>query len=178
VGPFFSFALDHPEWADLTGGGAAGERIVIEGTVRDGDGAAVPDALIEIWQANAAGRYAHPEDTQDKPLDPRFRGYGRCATADDGSFRFVTIKPGPVPGRGNSLQAPHINLAIFARGLLKQLCTRLYFAGEAANEADPVLSSIEDPALRRTLLAAPAGGGTWRLDIVLQGPGETVFFDV
>jgi protocatechuate 3,4-dioxygenase alpha subunit len=146
--------------------------------VRDGDGAPVGDALLEIWQANAAGRYAHPEDTQAKKLDPRFRGFGRCATAEDGSFRFVTIKPGAVPGRGNALQAPHINVTIFARGLLKQLSTRVYFAGEPANETDPVLSAIEDPAVRRTLIAQKAQSGAWRFDIVLQGPGETAFFDL
>src|SRR5262249_46213787 len=128
VGPFFSLGLDRPEWSDLTGGGAQGDRIVIEGRVTDGDGAPVPDALIEIWQANAAGRYAHPEDRQtDKPLDPNFRGFGRCATDGEGRFRFTTVKPGPVPGRGNRLQAPHINVLLFSRGLLIHLHTRIYF---------------------------------------------------
>ena len=187
VGPFFHLGLDHPEWSDLTAGNPGraplGERIVIEGQVLDGDGAPVPDALIELWQANAAGRYAHPGDTQnDKPLDPNFRGFGRTATDAEGRFRFTTVKPGPVPGRGNSLQAPHINVSVFARGLLKQLVTRIYFADHAeANEVDPVLSRIDDPAVRKTIVAAKANGSgipTYRFDVVLQGKGETAFFEV
>jgi protocatechuate 3,4-dioxygenase alpha subunit len=184
AGPFFRFGLDHPEWSDLTGGGKAlGEKIRIEGRVLDGDSAPLPDALVEIWQANAAGRYAHPEDRQDKPLDPHFRGFGRAATDKEGWYRFTTIKPGPVPGRGNTLQAPHIGVAVFARGLLKHLVTRIYFPeGGAANDADPVLNSIEDMAARRTLLARQTSDGaamrTYRFDIILQGDGETVFFDV
>ena len=183
VGPFFHLGLDRPDWYDLTAGGkAAGEKIVIEGHVFDGDGAPVPDALLEIWQANAAGRYAHPEDTQDKPLDRHFRGFGRAKTDAEGRYRFLTIRPGPVPGRGNTLQAPHIAMTIFGRGLLKHLFTRLYFAGEALNKTDPVLGSLEDPALRNTLLAEPAGKNgvstLYRFEIVLQGKGETVFFDV
>jgi protocatechuate 3,4-dioxygenase alpha subunit len=183
AGPFFRFGLDHPEWGDLTDGGRArGEKIRIDGRIVDGDKAPLPDALIEIWQANAAGRYAHPEDKQAKPLDPHFRGFGRCASDKDGRFRFVTVKPGAVPGRGNALQAPHISLCIFARGLLKQVTTRLYFPDEALNKADPVLGLAEDAARRKTLLAQPAGqeGGArlFRFDIVLQGEGETVFFDV
>jgi len=182
VGPFFHLGLDRPEWSDLTAGNPNGERIVIEGRVVDGDGAPVPDAIIELWQANAAGRYAHPDDTQtDKPLDPNFRGFGRVATDAEGRFRVTTIKPGPVPGRGNSLQAPHINVAIFARGLLKQLTTRIYFADQgAANEADPVLSAIDDADIRRTLLAAPVESAipTYCFDIILQGEGETAFFEI
>ena len=179
VGPFFHLGLDRPDWADLARDNPQGERITVEGRVLDGDGAPVPDACLELWQANAAGRYAHPEDTQaDKPLDPNFRGFGRVSTNAEGGFRFTTIRPGPVPGRGNALQAPHINIALFARGLLKQLHTRLYFAGETLNEADPVLLSIDDPGMRRTLLARPQDGGAWRFDIVLQGDGETAFFDV
>ncbi len=183
AGQFFRFGLDHPEWGDLTGGGKAlGDKIRIEGRVLDGDKAPLPDALVEIWQANAAGRYAHPEDKQAKALDPHFRGFGRSATDKDGLFRFVTVKPGPVPGRGNALQAPHINVCVFARGLLKQVTTRLYFPDEALNVADPVLGLVENAARRKTLLAQPMGqeGGAklYRFDIVLQGEGETVFFDV
>jgi protocatechuate 3,4-dioxygenase alpha subunit len=181
VGPFFHIGLDRPDWADLTSGGPQGERIVIEGRVIDGDGASVPDACLELWQANAAGRYAHPDDTRtDKPLDPNFRGFGRVATDADGRFRFTTIRPGPVPGRGNALQAPHIGVALFARGLLKQLFTRIYFTGDPLNETDPVLLSIDDPARRKTLIATPNGSdaGTWHLDIVMQGENETVFFDI
>jgi protocatechuate 3,4-dioxygenase, alpha subunit len=181
VGPFFHFALDRPQWSDLTTDGAAGLKIRIEGQIRDGDGDAVPDAFLEIWQANAAGRYAHPEDTQEKPLDPRFRGFGRAVTDAKGFYRFITIRPGPVPGHGNALQAPHINVTLFARGLLKHLATRIYFADEPANEADPVLGGITDPALRKTLLATRQGDGEpaiYRFDIVLQGDGETVFFEI
>ncbi len=181
VGPFFHFALDRPEWADLTASGATGEKIRVEGSIRDGDAAPVIDAFLEIWQANAAGRYAHPEDRQEKPLDPRFRGFGRVLTDREGGFRFTTIRPGRVPGRGNTLQAPHLNIAIFGRGLLKQLATRIYFADQAeANETDPVLSAIDDPAIRRTLLATPVDSviPTYRFDIILQGDGETAFFEI
>jgi protocatechuate 3,4-dioxygenase alpha subunit len=183
VGPFFHLALDRPAWADLAADQPQGERIRVSGRVIDGDGAPVPDACLEIWQANAAGRYAHPDDTRaDKPVDPRFRGFGRVSTDAEGRFRLATIRPGPVPGRGNSVQAPHLAVAIFARGLLKQLLTRIYFAGEALNESDPVLMSVDDPVRRRTLIAArdDATGGTpgYRFDIVLQGGGETVFFEI
>jgi protocatechuate 3,4-dioxygenase alpha subunit len=181
VGPFFHFGLNRPEWSDLTAAGAKGEKIVLEGRVLDGDGAPVVDALLEIWQANAEGKYDHPEDRQEKPLDPNFRGFGRAATDAEGRYRFTTIRPGRVPGRGNALQAPHIDVTIFARGLLNRLVTRVYFEGEALNETDPVLSSIDEPALRKTLIARRSGGqgtATYRFDIVLQGEGETAFFEV
>jgi len=181
VGPFFHLGLARPEWSDLAAHHPSGERIAIEGRVTDGDGAPVPDAMLEVWQANAAGRYNHPDDHQDeKPLDPGFRGFGRAATDADGRFRLVTVKPGPVPGRGNALQAPHINVALFARGLLKHLYTRIYFADEAANAADPLLSAIDDTAARDTLLARPEGGNParYRFDIVMQGTNETVFLDI
>ena len=182
VGPFFHLGMDRPAWGDLTADNPAGERVAIEGRVIDGDGLPVPDAVIEVWQANAAGRYNHPDDHQDdKPLDPHFRGFGRAATDAEGRFRIVTVKPGPVPGRGNALQAPHLNLALFARGLLKHLYTRIYFSDEAANAADPLLSSVEDAAARATLLAHRAAGGNpalYHFDIVLQGGNETVFLDI
>jgi protocatechuate 3,4-dioxygenase, alpha subunit len=181
VGPFFHLGLARAEWADLSADDPAGERIRVEGRVIDGDGAPVPDALIELWQANAAGRYNHPDDRQDeKPLDPHFRGFGRVATDAEGRFRVVTVKPGPVPGRGNALQAPHINVVLFARGLLKHLYTRIYFADEAANASDPILSSIEDESARRSLLARREGGSpaVYRFDIVLQGENETAFLDI
>lgn len=179
VGPFFSLGMDRPGWNDLTAGNPAGQRIAIEGRVLDGDGAPVPDAVVEVWQANATGRYNHPDDHQDeKPLDPNFHGFGRAATDAEGRFRLVTVKPGPVPGRGNQLQAPHINVALFARGLLRHLYTRIYFADEAANAADPLLTSIDDKAARDTLLARREGGDAYRFDIVMQGEGETVFLDI
>jgi protocatechuate 3,4-dioxygenase alpha subunit len=182
VGPFFHLALDRPDWADLAPPGTLGERIVVAGRVTDGDGAPVSDACLELWQANAAGRYAHPDDGRDdKPIDPNFRGFGRVSTDADGRFRFATIRPGPVPGRGNALQAPHIAVALFARGLLKALYTRIYLADEQANSADPILSSIDDPAARRSLIASrenSAGVPTYHFDIVLQGDGETAFFEI
>jgi protocatechuate 3,4-dioxygenase alpha subunit len=182
VGPFFHLALDRGQWADLTTDNPQGERVVVEGRVTDGDGVPVADACLELWQANAAGRYAHPDDTRaDKPLDPHFRGFGRVSTDAGGGFRFTTIRPGAVPGRGNALQAPHIAVAVFARGLLKPLYTRIYFAGDPLNEADPVLLSIDDPVRRQTLVATrrdSPGAPTWNLDIVMQGDNETVFFDI
>jgi protocatechuate 3,4-dioxygenase alpha subunit len=182
VGPFFRFGLERQEWRDLTRDGAQGTKIRIEGRVTDADGQPVPDALLEIWQANAAGRYAHPDDTQDKPLDPRFNGFGRSCTDDDGNYWFVTIRPGQVPGRGNALQAPHIALTVLARGLLHHVTTRIYFADQAkANELDPVLSRIEDAKVRDTLIAKLESGKempVYRFDIKLQGEGETAFFDI
>jgi protocatechuate 3,4-dioxygenase alpha subunit len=179
VGPFFHDALSWPGAAALVRPETRGERIAIVGRVLDGDGQPVPDALIEIWQANAAGRYDHPEDRQGKPRDPAFRGFGRCASGADGGFRFATIRPGRVPGRGNSLQAPHINVGLFARGLLRRLVTRIYFEDAAENAEDPVLALVADPVRRATLLARRvAGDGTvYRFDVVLQGEGETVFFE-
>jgi protocatechuate 3,4-dioxygenase alpha subunit len=179
VGPFFALGLDRPEWADMTRHNPEGERIVIEGQVRDGDGVPVPDAMIELWQANAAGRYDHLADEQaDKKIDPNFHGYGRVATDAGGRFRVNTLKPGPVPGRGNALQAPHINVAFFARGLLRQLHTRIYFSDEPANASDPLLSSIEDASVRNTLVARRGDGGTYHFDFVLQGKDETAFLDL
>ncbi len=179
VGPFFALGLDRPEWADMTRGKPIGERIVIEGEVRDGDGAPVPDAVIELWQANAAGRYNSPADDQtDKAIDPNFIGFGRAATDGQGRFKVTTIKPGPVPGRGNALQAPHINVAFFARGLLKQLFTRIYFADSPENASDPLLSGIDDAGVRNTLIARKSENGAYRFDFILQGKNETAFLDL
>jgi protocatechuate 3,4-dioxygenase alpha subunit len=182
VGPFYHFALDRPEWSDLTVDGAKGERIRIEGRIYDGEGAPCPDAFLEIWQADAQGKYNHPDDPQDMEADPRFRGFGRASADKDGSYRFTTIMPGRVPGPGNSLQAPHINVSVFARGLLKQLVTRIYFADHAeANEIDPVLSHIVDLVARKTIVAEKTSGAgmpTYRFDVILQGKGETAFFEL
>jgi protocatechuate 3,4-dioxygenase alpha subunit len=177
VGPFFSIGFDWMYVTDLAATDAAGERVAVEGCVLDGDGAAVPDAVLELWQANAHGRYAHPEDVQDKPLDPAFRGFGRVPTDADGRFRFTTIKPGPVPGPRGTVQAPHIVVSLFCRGLLRRLVTRLYFPDEPSNAACPVLALV--PAERRATLVAQRGDrqGHLQWDLVLQGPGETVFFD-
>jgi len=148
--------------------------------VLDGDGVGVPDAMVEIWQANAAGRYNHPSDTRhDLPLDPNFIGFGRTATAEDGSFWFETIKPGRVPYAKDSMQAPHISFSVFGRGLLNHLYTRLYFADEADTESDPILQRV--PAdRRRTLIAQPASQNgiiVYHFDIILQGAGETAFLN-
>lgn len=179
VGPFFHYALPFEGGETLIGDATLGERIVIEGLLIDGSGAPITDAMVEIWQANAQGRYHHPEDTQDKQLDPAFHGFGRTPTGADGFYRFNTIKPGQAPGPGGALQAPHIAISIFARGVLKRLATRLYFGDEAAaNAADPVLALVP-PERRATLIAERAGDApVYRLDIVLQGENETVFFDI
>jgi protocatechuate 3,4-dioxygenase, alpha subunit len=179
VGPFFSRALLRDPLNDLVRAETRGERITIAGCVLDGDGAPVPDAMIEIWQANADGRYRHPEDNQEALLDPAFEGFGRAGTDANGAFRFTTIKPGAVPSRGAKLQAPHINVTVFARGLLNHLNTRIYFPGEALNATDEWLQSV-DQSRRHTLIAKlqdSAGARVFQFDIVLQGRDETVFFD-
>jgi protocatechuate 3,4-dioxygenase alpha subunit len=178
LGPFFSVGLAWMNREDLAPGGASGERVTIEGRVLDGDGHVVPDALLEVWQADAAGKYAHPEDRQDKPVDPAFSGFGRVTTDAHGRFRFTTIKPGPVPGPSGASQAPHIVVSVFARGLMRRLVTRIYFPGEPANDRDFVLSLVE-PARRGTLIARKADGQREALEwnVILQGGEETVFFD-
>jgi len=181
AGPFYSLGLTRLPMSALVTEVTQGEKIRVEGQVFDGDGAIVTDALIEIWQANAYGRYNHPEDKQEKPLDASFTGWGRCGTGNTGEFFFETIKPGPVPGNGDSVQAPHINVTVFARGMLVHAYTRIYFSDEPANGNDPVLSSIKNKARRRTLIAdreEKDGKVTYRFDIRLQGENETVFFDV
>jgi protocatechuate 3,4-dioxygenase alpha subunit len=158
----------------------AGERIRLAGRVLDGDGAAVPDALVEIWQANSHGRYNHPADARDLPLDPEFSGFGRSGTDGEGGYWFETVRPGAVPYEEGRLQAPHIAVAVFARGLLNHLYTRLYFADEPANAADPILLRVPE-ARRPTLIArrTELGGATvYTLDLVLQGQGETAFFNL
>lgn len=170
VGPFFHIGLEHIAVSDLAVR-AAEKRIEITGRVLDGDGQPVIDALVELWQANARGRYAHSQETS-------FKGYGRIATDANGAFHFTTIKPGKVLGPDGLLQAPHIAVNIFMRGLLKHLVTRIYFPGESSNDDDAVLKRV--PAeLRPTLIAKAVAGNkallTW--DIVLQGENETAFFD-
>jgi protocatechuate 3,4-dioxygenase alpha subunit len=180
VGPFFHLGLIRPGQQDLAGERARGRRIVVRGQVRDGAGAPVPDAVLEIWQADAGGIYDHPADPRRADADPGFRGFGRAATDDEGRYEFRTVLPGPVPGDGGALQAPHINLRVFARGLLLHATSRIYFPGEPANRDDPVLNAVPDPARRSTLIAAELPGEEppgYRFDVVLQGDGETVFFD-
>jgi protocatechuate 3,4-dioxygenase, alpha subunit len=150
----------------------------ISGVLVDGAGDPVPDGLVEIWQANADGRYAHPADDREEiPLESGFTGFGRSATADGGRFELVTVKPGRVPWVDGRLQAPHLLVGVFARGLLKRIATRMYFPDEeAANAEDPVLLALE-PEERASLVARAEDGGL-RFDIVLQGIGETTFFAV
>ena len=186
VGPFFAYGLTPTgryEWNDaftnnLVTSDATGERIRIEGQVLDGDGKPVPDCMLEIWQADAQGRFVDPKDSRALP-NTKFRGFGRCGTGANGEYAFDTIKPGPVPGPGGKPQAPHILVAIFARGMLLHNYTRIYLDGEAANAADPVLALV--PADRRATLVAKRkadGSAIYTFDIRLQGDNETVFFDV
>ena len=197
VGPFFQYGLPWKGGADLVGrsdmgarpelfaeqhwvlnlsgstGTPSGEVIEIAGRVIDGDGAPVPDAMVELWQANAAGRYrARADKRAERAIDPHFVGFGRAATDDAGVYRFRTIRPGAV----DDAQAPHIALSVFGRGILKRLATRLYFADGERNDADPVLASV--PPARRGTLIAERRDGCWWLDIVLCGERETVFFDL
>jgi protocatechuate 3,4-dioxygenase alpha subunit len=176
IGPYLRIGLEWMVIEDVAPKGIAGERVAIEGRVIDGDGKAVNDAAVEIWQANSQGKYASPEDPHGKPVEPGFRGYGRSLTDDGGNFRFRTIKPGRVPGPDGKLQAPHLSVTVFMRGLLKQLLTRMYFPDDPANADDPVLSLV--PAERRaTLVAKKRPDGTLEWNLVLQGKNETVFFD-
>jgi len=179
VGPFFHYALLDEDQSKLVAPDHP-SAIRIAGTVRDGAGEVVPDSMLEIWQANATGRYAHPEDDrEDLPLEDSFYGFGRCPTDAEGRYEFFTIKPGVVPGPEGRPQAPHILVSIFARGLLKQLVTRIYFPDEeSANATDPLLSLIEAPDFRSTLVASAASDGSLRFDIYLQGEDQTAFFDV
>jgi protocatechuate 3,4-dioxygenase alpha subunit len=179
VGPFFKIGFDWLNRDNLVSEGVSGERVTVQGRIFDGDGVPVPDAMVEIWQANAHGKYDHPEDTQNKPLESGFRGYGRVPVSAEGVFRFVTIKPGAVPGPRGKEQAPHLAISIFMRGLLKRLVTRMYFPEDARNAEDPILNLVEPPR-RSTLIAKKTAGGPGTLEwnVVLQGPEETVFFDV
>jgi protocatechuate 3,4-dioxygenase alpha subunit len=186
VGPFFAIALPWPDGPEVVPPTTPG-AIVITGRVTDGAGDPVPDAVIETWQAAPDGSFAHPDDP--RPAAPReaaavgggvpFRGFGRCPTGADGEYRIVTLRPAALPCGDGGLQAPHLDVSVFARGLLNRLVTRIYFPDEeAANAADPVLSALAEPARRATLIAAPNTAGGLRFDIRLQGEDETVFFDV
>ncbi len=176
IGPFYFGTVTNAYRQDLALAGVAGERIEIALTLHDAEGAIVPDGLFEIWQANSYGRYSHPEDRRNLPLDPGFEGFGRASTDPSGCARFGTVRPGRVPWPAGGLQAAHINVSVFARGVLNRLATRLYFDGDPALVEDPVLKLVE-PARRATLIATRDGVGVWRLPIHLGGPTETVFFD-
>jgi protocatechuate 3,4-dioxygenase, alpha subunit len=176
VGPYLHIGLAWLVTDNLVGPGVSGDPVTIGGRITDADGRPVDDALVEIWQANAHGRYDHPADTRELPREPGFTGFGRVPTDAAGAFRFTTLKPGPVPAPAGGLQAPHVNVTLFMRGMLKQLKTRIYFPGERANESDPVLARV--PAARRdTLIATVCGDRVLEWNVVLQGPAETVFFE-
>ena len=177
VGPYLHIGLDWLNVTELAPEGVAGERIVIQGQVLDADRQPIPDGMVEIWQANSHGKYAHPDDARALPLDAGFHGFGRLATDEQGRFRFSTIKPGSVPDAQGRPQAPHLIVNVFARGLLKQLVTRMYFPGDA-HEADSLLQQV--PAARRaTLVAKQAGEGVFEWNILIGGGvDETVFFEL
>jgi protocatechuate 3,4-dioxygenase alpha subunit len=178
VGPYLSIGLLREVVTPEVVSGDDPRAIVIRGRLLDGAGDPVPDGMVEIWQANAAGRYAHPSDGREElALEDGFLGFARSGTADEGRFELVTLKPGPVPYADGRPQAPHLAVGVFARGLLKRLATRMYFPDEeAANSADPVLALL--PPERRSTLVAVQEDGFLRFDIRLQGPGETAFFAV
>ena len=183
VGPFFAYGLTPDgkyDWNDAFIGNlvtpdTSGDRIRVEGKVFDGDGQPMRDCMLEIWQADAQGRFSDPQDRRAQP-NSSFRGFGRVGTNPDGSYAFDTIKPGQVADPDGKMQAPHLSLAVFARGMLLHLYTRIYFDGEAANAADRVLALV--PADRRHTLIAKRENNVYRLDIHMQGDNETVFFDV
>lgn len=195
VGPYFAYGLtpnNRCEWdpngqyswknsvdGNLVTPDVTGDKIRIEGMVFDGDGKSIPDAMIEIWQADAQGRYASPGDGRAM-TNARFKGFGRSATDKDGLFVFDTIRPGAVPGPGGKMQAPHVVFGIYSRGMIRQVYTRMYFPDEAANAADPVLTIV--PTERRATLMAQkqnrGGQVIYRFDVYMQGPDETVFFDI
>jgi len=178
VGPFFDFGLEIAGGGMVASPGADGRHLVVRGSLRDGAGGPVADAIVEIWQANAAGRYRHPADDRGIPLDDGCDGFGRVATSSEGRFTIQTVMPGRVPGpEQGQWQAPHLLISVLARGLLQRLATRMYFPDETANDQDPVLALVP-PDRRGTLIARRLDAETFEFDIVLQGPGETVFFDV
>jgi len=207
VGPFFAMRLPWPDGPFVVPEGTPG-AVTIAGRVYDGAGNPIPDALIETWQADPEGRFVHQDDPRGASASGyrSFRGFGRCPTSPDGSYRIVTLKPGPLPcpeDPGGAAEAPHLDVSVFARGMLDRVVTRMYFPDEAeANAADPVLSSLPEPGRRATLIAVPApapdgpgapngspaaggasaaggaGGSVLRFDIHVQGDHETVFFDV
>jgi protocatechuate 3,4-dioxygenase, alpha subunit len=175
IGPFFSHALPWTDGPYVVPEGTQG-AIWLRGTVSDGAGQPVPDALVETWQADPDGRFDHPDDPRGAVAG--FRGFGRCPTDASGGWAILTRKPGAVPGPDGTTQAPHVDLSVFARGLLNRVVTRLYFPDEVeANAADPVLARIADPDDRATLVAEATSDG-YRFDVRLQGDRETVFFAI
>jgi protocatechuate 3,4-dioxygenase alpha subunit len=184
VGPYFEFALTPANYSfealvgnDLITEDTVGEHIHIEGRILGGDGAPVPDAFVEVWQADGTGRYPGHGHT---PPNSTFKGFGRANCDESGAYRLRTVKPGQVPGPNEQLQAPHINVGIFARGILRRMFTRIYFDGEAANDSDAILALVPEGG-RHTLIARHGGSvdgeARYVFDIRLQGENETVFFE-
>jgi protocatechuate 3,4-dioxygenase, alpha subunit len=177
IGPFFAVGICWPDGPDVVGRDTPGARW-IGGRVLDGAGDPVPDALVETWQADTEGRFAHPDDPRG-PVSGGFRGFGRCPTDAQGRWAVRTVKPGPLPAPDGGTEAPHLDVSVFARGLLHRLVTRVYFPDEpAANAADPLLASIADPQVRARLVAVPDGDERLRFDIRLQGDQETPFLAI
>ena len=177
VGPFFAILVPDRGRVTLRRTSSPGRPALIEGCIRDGAGRPVTDALVEVWQANAAGQCNHPEDPSGSDRDKTFEGFGRVHADSEGCFSVDTVKPGRVIGPEHRLQAPHLVVGLFARGLLTRLVTRVYFDDEPSNTDDPILAEIT-PTRRSSLIATTTGDGHYRFDIALQGPNETVFFDV
>ena len=191
VGPFYAYGLTpkgraqwdpngHYSWKETIGDNlitpdVIGDRIRIMGGIYDGDGLPIPDAMLEIWQADGRGRYANDPGSRARP-NAAFKGHGRSACDKDGVFLFDTVKPGQVAGPNGTMQAPHILVSIFGRGMLRQVHTRIYFEGEPANATDPILALV--PEDRRHTLMAKKDGDVWRWNVHMQGDNETVFFDV
>ncbi|BBK44897.1 protocatechuate 3,4-dioxygenase subunit beta [Allostella vacuolata] len=185
TGPRFDHLAIAAAEADLTRGGAQppiGERIIVEGRVLDQDGRPVPDALVELWQCNAAGRYHHPLDQHDAPLDPNFRGFGRAVTGADGFYRFVTIRPGAYPWRNhaNAWRPAHIHFSLFGPSFLTRLVTQMYFPADPLLPLDPIFNCVADPRARDRMVAAfdlaatvPEFALGYRFDMVLRGPEAT-----
>ncbi len=188
IGPFFNLGLVREGDDDLAckepgGARAQGTPIVVTGRLTDEERKPVRKALIEVWQANKWGKYDHPDDVTDAPLDPNFKGWGRMLTDTEGRYRFRSIKPGPYPNPGydNWMRPPHIHFSIFAAGVMQRLITQMYFPGEALNDIDPILNGIENLDERAMLISRqlpdpPDGSRAFEFDIVLRGKAETPFF--
>ncbi|WP_312253289.1 protocatechuate 3,4-dioxygenase subunit alpha [Stenotrophomonas sp.] len=175
VGPYYRLGLEPLYRVEIAPAQAQGERVQVQGQVFDGEGVPVSDAVLEIWQADAQGIYAHAEDPRCDDHDPSFDGWGRVPTDDQGRFVFSTVKPGRVPGLRGEAQAPHLVVLVFMRGLLQATRGRIYFSDEASNGDDAILALV--PAERRhTLVAQAQGQGVYHWDVRMQGPDETVFF--
>jgi protocatechuate 3,4-dioxygenase beta subunit len=189
TGPAFGDDRVHPGDADLTrqhAGEPLGQRIIVHGRVLDGDGSPVPNTLVEVWQANSAGRYAHDGDRHDAPLDPNFTGAGRCLTDDEGRYRFTTIQPGAYPWRNhpNAWRPAHIHFSVFGRAFVQRLITQMYFPGDPLFEHDPIFNSVRDERARQRMVSSfdlsqtiPEWALGFEWDIVLRGRDATVFED-